>query len=93
MFVVPCEYSFVTGHKSIHSAPSACSYSIALPMQRLLSRNTESFEKPSKPCHVGIHWIALVLPCVYQYFSRHVLRLVCSLFPLYYFHILIEIKE
>ena len=36
--------------------------SLALPMLRLLSSNAQGckyFWKPSKPCHVGVHWIAL----------------------------------
>ena len=34
---------------------------LTLPMLRLLSAKAQEckIEKPPKPCHVGIHWIAL----------------------------------
>ena len=38
----------------------------SLPMLRLLSSNAQGLKdirKPSKPCHVGIHWIALTEYC------------------------------
>ena len=33
---------------------------LTLTMLRLLSSKTQGFFKSSKPCHVGIHWIAIV---------------------------------
>ena len=41
---------------------------LTLPMPRLLS-DAKIFEKSSKPCHVGIHWIALV---EYSQMSTHI---------------------
>ena len=45
---------------------------LTLPIQRLLSSKAlgrKYFWKPSKPCHVGIHWIALA---EYSQMSTHV---------------------
>ena len=47
---------------------------LPLPMVRLLSskeQGCKDFGKPSKPCHVGIHWIALA-QC--SQMSMHMLR-------------------
>ena len=46
-------------------AATVTSPQLTLPMLRLLSSNAQVakiFEKPSKPCHYGIHWIALAEP-------------------------------
>ena len=45
---------------------------LTLPMLRLLSSKAQGckdFPKTSKPCHVGIHWIALA---EYSQMSTHV---------------------
>ena len=50
-------------------------YILTLPMLRLLSSKAQGrkdFRKPSKPCRVGIHWIALTV-CFQM--STHVPRL------------------
>ena len=48
-----------------------CTYPLTLPMLRLLSSKEQRckyFWKPSKPCHVGIHWIELA---EYSQMSTH----------------------
>ena len=42
---------------------------LTLPMPRLISFKMQKTQKPSKPCHGGIHWIALV---AYSQMSTHV---------------------
>ena len=51
-----------THSHSIHNSLYIGSFSLTPRMLRLLSskaRGSKDFLKPSKPCHVGIHWKAL----------------------------------
>ena len=57
-------------------------YCLALPMLRLLSSKTpghKDFQKTSKPCHIGVHWIALIehsqMSTHMQGFQSHVFAL------------------
>ena len=55
----------------INDTPTIRTSGFTLPMLRLLSfkaQGGKDFRKPSKPCHVGIHWIALA---EYSHMSTH----------------------
>ena len=50
-------------HPLFKHKPSFCPWYLTFPMLRLQSskaKGRKHFWKPSKPCHVGIHWKALV---------------------------------
>ena len=44
-------------------------FQLILPMLTTCAQKSKDFWKPSKPCHVGIHWIALA---EYSQMSTHV---------------------